>query len=152
MDLVNTSFPEWVTDRQANEQSSRSGRTVLLAEDSDFFRGQVRKHIENGGYRVLCAEDGQVAWQVLSDNVGKVDMLVTDVEMPRLNGLELTRKIRSDGRFENLPIVALSSLAGEDDMARGLAAGVSEYLVKLDGEKLIETIRRLLQERAPAKV
>ena len=58
--------------------------------------------------------------------------MATDVEMPRLDGLALTRRIRADGRFAGLPIIALSSLAGEEEIARGMAAGVSEYQVKLE--------------------
>src|SRR5262249_11712840 len=106
--------------------------TVLLAEDSDFFRSQIRRLIEAVGCRVLAAEDGEAAWELLDRHAGEVAMVATDVEMPRLDGLSLTRRIRSDGRFAGLPVLALSSLAGEEEIARGMAAGVSEYQIKLD--------------------
>jgi two-component system, chemotaxis family, sensor kinase CheA len=128
--------------------SSGNGPTVLLAEDSEFFRSQIRKLIEAIGCRVLVAGDGQEAWELLDRNAGEVEMLTTDIEMPRLDGLALTRQIRSDGRFQDLPIIALSSLAGEEDIARGLAAGVNEYQVKLDKDELQESIRKLLHKRA----
>jgi len=94
------------------------------------------------GCRVLAAEDGQAAWEILDQHAGEVDLLATDVEMPRLDGLALTRQIRADGRFAGLPIIALSSLAGEEEIARGMAAGVSEYQIKLNREELTKSIRK----------
>ena len=116
--------------------------TILVAEDSDFFRGQISRLIEAVGYNVLAAEDGQAAWEILDRRAGEISVVATDVEMPRLDGLALTRRIRADGRFANLPIIALSSLAGEEEVARGLACGVSEYQVKLDRDQLVASIQR----------
>ena len=116
--------------------------TVLVADDSEFFRGQIQRLVEAVGCRVLAAEDGQAAWEILDQHAGEVDLLATDVEMPRLDGLALTRQIRADGRFAGLPIIALSSLAGEEEIARGMAAGVSEYQIKLNREELTKSIRK----------
>ena len=68
-------------------------------------------------------------------------MVVTDVEMPRLSGLGLAQRIRSDPRTAALPVIALSSLAGEEDLARGREAGASEYLIKLDRDRLLAAVR-----------
>jgi len=103
--------------------------TVLLADDSEFFRGQIQRLIEAVGCRVLAAEDGQAAWELLDHHAGEVDLVATDIEMPRLDGLALTRQIRADQRFAGLRVIALSSLAGEEEIARGMAAGVDEYQV-----------------------
>jgi two-component system chemotaxis sensor kinase CheA len=103
--------------------------TVLVADDSDFFRGQIQRLVEAIGCRVLAAEDGQAAWEILDHHAGEVDLVATDVEMPRLDGLSLTRQIRADGRFAGLPVIALSSLAGEEEIARGMATGVDEYQI-----------------------
>lgn len=116
--------------------------TVLVADDSDFFRGQIQRLVEAVGCRVLAAEDGQDAWEILDGHAGEVALVATDVEMPRLDGLSLTRKIRADQRFAGLPVIALSSLAGEEDIARGMAAGVNEYQVKLNKDELMESIRK----------
>ena len=116
--------------------------TVLVADDSEFFRGQIQRLVEAVGCRVLAAEDGQAAWELLDRHAGEVDLVATDVEMPRLDGLELTQRIRADGRFAELPIIALSSLAGEEEIARGLAAGVNEYQVKLNKDELLESVRK----------
>jgi two-component system, chemotaxis family, sensor kinase CheA len=97
---------------------------VLVADDSEFFRGQIQRLVEAVGCRVLAAEDGQAAWEILDHHAGEVDLVATDIEMPRLDGLALPRQIRADRRFAGLPVIALSSLAGEEEIARGMAAGV----------------------------
>jgi two-component system, chemotaxis family, sensor kinase CheA len=125
------------------------GQVIVLAEDSDFFRAQVKRYLSEEGFTVLDAPDGEAAWEVLSANANRASMVVTDVEMPRLTGLGLARRIRADGRFAGLPVIGLSSLAGDGDTERALEAGISEYLVKLDRERLIESVRRLM---APAIV
>ena len=125
----------------AHSHEPRHG-TVLVAEDSDFFRHQIQRLMEGVGYKVLAAEDGQAAWELLDRYPDEVSVVATDIEMPRLDGLALTRQIRADGRFANLPIIALSSLAGEEEIARGMEAGVSEYQVKLDRDRLLESVDR----------
>lgn len=122
--------------------------TVLVADDSAFFRGQIQRLVESVGCRVLAAEDGQAAWEILDRHSDEVDLLATDVDMPRMDGLALTRQVRADGRFADLPIIALSSLAGEEEIARGLAAGVDQYQIKLDKDELVESIRQAVCRKA----
>jgi two-component system chemotaxis sensor kinase CheA len=81
-----------------------------------------------------------------------VCLVATDVEMPRLDGLALTRQIRADERFAGLPVIALSSLAGEEEIAQGMAAGVSEYQVKLNKDELTESVRKAVGRRANCPV
>jgi two-component system chemotaxis sensor kinase CheA len=120
------------------------GATILVAEDSDFFRGQIQRLIEGVGYKVLTADDGQSAWEMLDSHAGEISLVTTDIEMPRLDGLGLTKRIRADSRFDHLPIIALSTLASEEEMAHGLAIGLSDYQVKLDQEQLLESIGKAL--------
>jgi len=120
------------------------GATVLVVEDSEFFRGQIKRLIEAVGYKVLAAEDGQSGWELLDLHGSEISVVTTDIEMPRLDGLGLTKRIRADSRFARLPIIALSSLAGEEEMSRGLAIGVSEYQVKLDQNQLLESIAKAI--------
>ncbi|HNA89421.1 MAG TPA: chemotaxis protein CheW [Anaerolineales bacterium] len=144
-EIVAMAFPDWTVETEsAAPLPSDTENLILLAEDSDFFRGQVRRYLESDGYNVLSAVDGQEAWEMLQANSSKVCLVLTDIEMPRLDGLGLTRNIRAEQRFKSLPIIALTSLASEEDTARGIAAGVNEYQVKLDREKLLEGIRNLL--------
>ena len=161
--LVQATHPEWLAARENPKEISPNEASVvpaaaaaqsatdliLLAEDSDFFRGQVKRFIESGGYKVLAAEDGQAAWELLQQNADGVKLVVTDIEMPHLDGLGLARAIRSDGRFDSLPIIALTSLASDEDMARGKEAGVNDYQIKLDREKLLNGIAALLAKLKP---
>jgi two-component system chemotaxis sensor kinase CheA len=141
-DTVRRGWPESSPEEMVVATQPAHGGTVLVAEDSEFFRGQIKRLIEAVGYKVLVAEDGQAAWEMLDQHADEISVVTTDVEMPRLDGLGLTKRIRADGRFDRLPIIALSSLASEEDMARGIAMGVSEYQVKLDQDQLLESIGR----------
>ena len=123
---------------------SAHGATILVAEDSDFFRGQIQRLIEGVGYKVLTADDGQSAWEMLDSHASEISLVTTDIEMPRLDGLGLTKRIRADSRFTELPVIALSTLASEEEMAHGLAMGLNEYQVKLDQEQLLESIGKAL--------
>ena len=150
-ELAEAVLPDWVqhqTPAATLPVASNAAPTVLVADDSDFFRGQVQRLVESVGCRVLPAEDGQSAWELLEAHAGEVDLVATDVEMPRLDGLALTRQIRSDARFRDLPVIALSSLAGEEDVANGLAAGVTAYQIKLDKEEFTEGLVKALQGKA----
>jgi two-component system chemotaxis sensor kinase CheA len=144
-ELAETVRRRW-PEREVTESSPLhlpgKGTTVLVADDSDFFRGQIKRLIEAVGYKVMTAADGEAAWEMLDGHANEISVVTTDVEMPRLDGLGLTKRIRGDARFVRLPVIALSSLAGEDEMARGLAMGVSEYQVKLDQDQLLESIRK----------
>ena len=142
MEIIN---PEWFSGREAVMTSSGGKSTLLLAEDSDFFRGLVQKFIEDEGYEVIPAEDGQIAWERLQENSDKVALVVTDIEMPNMDGYELTKKIRADKRFKDIKIIAVTSLAGDEDIGRGKEVGVDDYQIKLDKEKLLESIHTLLQ-------
>ena len=147
MELVNAAYPEWRGSSASAPQSKSAGgsaSTVLLAEDSDFFRAQVKRFLEGDGYQVIDAPDGEAAWTLLLENLNQVRVLVTDIEMPRLSGLELSARIRADERTRKLPIIAVSSLAGDEDVSRAKAAGVDEYQVKLDRDSLLSQVSRIL--------
>jgi two-component system chemotaxis sensor kinase CheA len=143
-ELADAVYPQWAAERPVTTSADGSQHTVLLAEDSDFFRSQVRKFLTEDGFTVLDAADGELAWQLLQENAGKVDAVVTDIEMPRLGGLGLTQRIRADQRFARLPVIGLTSLAGEDDIAKGKAAGIDDYQVKLDRDRLASALSSFL--------
>jgi len=151
-ELVESAWPGWAVESPGAEEALAGGEgpLLLLAEDSDFFRAQVKSYLEGGGYRVAAAEDGEAAWEQLEKLGSAVSLVVTDIEMPRLTGLELTKRIRADTRFAAIPVIALSSLAGEDDVSRARELGVDVYQVKIDREHLLESVRSLLGEAALA--
>jgi two-component system chemotaxis sensor kinase CheA len=142
-ELVDATWPEWAA-QQAVAQApleKKQDNTILLVEDSDFFRTQVTRFLEEDGYTVLGAPDGEAGWETLVKNYAQVRAVVTDIEMPRLDGLGLARRIRGDGRTARLPIIALTSLAGDEDIARGTAAGIDDYQTKLDRDRLLSRLR-----------
>ena len=151
-ELIQTVQPEWFAVRGSIEIADDAGEVgvphLLLVEDSDFFRNQVKKFIEDDGYAIDVAEDGVVAWNMLDADPGRYDLVVTDIEMPNMDGFELSRRIRQDQRFSLVPIIALTSLAGDEDVARGKAAGIDDYQVKLDKERLLQSIYDWLKRYA----
>lgn len=145
--LCAAAFPNWfahLPPPEARAASVGEQSRILLAEDSDFFRQQLTRFIEEAGFTVSGYPDGQAALDALRAEPGSFDLVVTDIEMPRLDGLELTRAIKSDATLASLPVLAVTSLAGEEDVQRGKAAGVTEYLVKLDRDELQAAVRRVL--------
>jgi two-component system chemotaxis sensor kinase CheA len=148
-ELVAAVYPEWAVERaSARDAAGEADRgTVLLAEDSEFFRGQVKRFLEEEGFQVLAAPDGEAAWELLLQHLDAVRAVVTDIEMPRLSGLGLTTRIRADGRTAGLPIIAVTSLAGDDHVAEGKAAGVDDYQVKLDRDGLLASLRGMVADR-----
>ncbi|GAB4247283.1 hybrid sensor histidine kinase/response regulator [Deferrisoma sp.] len=148
MDLARRIYPDWFRPRAEAELTARAGARLLLAEDSTFFRGQVAGFLRAAGYEVVEAEDGREAWETLCRLGDGIDGVVTDIEMPHMDGLELTRRIRVDERFRDLPVVALTTLAEDEDIERGREAGVTDYQVKLDRDELLASLSRILRTEA----
>ncbi|MDY6843573.1 MAG: chemotaxis protein CheW [Thermodesulfobacteriota bacterium] len=144
--LVETLNPDWFIERETFKVFNENAAIVLLAEDSNFFRNQVKGFIEDDGYRVIEAEDGMIAWNLLQQHADEISLVVTDIEMPNLDGFGLAEKIKGDQRFVHLPIIALTSLAGEENIARGREIGIDDYQIKLEKEKLLESIYGYLKK------
>ena len=145
--LVHALNPEWFPDREKIETAEGKSATILYAEDSNFFRNQVKGFMEEEGFNVIGAEDGIVAWNLLLEHSEEVTLVVTDIEMPNLDGYELSEKIRKDKRFDDLPIIALTTMAGEENIARGEAVGIDDYQIKLDREKLMRSVHDYLHSK-----
>jgi len=149
-EVMETLNPDWFASRPVaaeiavDSSDSPGGKDILVVEDSDFFRNQVRKFIENAGYQVVDAEDGQIAWDYLQEHSDEVRLVVTDLEMPNMDGFELTKHIKGDERFSALPVIALTSLASDENVAKGKAVGIDDYQIKLDREKLLQSINEHL--------
>lgn len=119
-------------------------RRVLVVDDSITTRTLQQIILETAGHEVLVAADGREAWDLMA--VHEVDALVSDVEMPRMDGFALAEAVRAVPRWARLPIVLFTSLAREADIARGAEVGADAYLVKGDADQrgLIETLQQLL--------
>lgn len=119
-------------------------QSVLLAEDSITSRLLLKGILESAGYRVTTAVDGVDALTAL--RTGEFDLVVSDIEMPRLNGFDLTARIRADERLADLPVVLVTALASAADREHGVEAGANAYIVKssFDQSDLLAVIRRLV--------
>jgi len=117
---------------------------VLVADDSLTTRTMERYILEAAGYEVILAGDGVEALALLQD--GGCDVLVSDVEMPGLDGIELTRRVRAEPSLRDVPIILVTSLDSPTDRERGLHAGAEAYIVKtsFDQDQLLRTIREIV--------
>ena len=136
--------------RQALEAAPRSAGPaaapkILVVEDSFTVRELQRSILESAGYPVVTACDGRDALTVL-DRDPEIGLVITDLEMPELTGLELTRAIRADTARSSLPVVIVTSLGSEDDRRRGIEAGADAYMAKpsFDQQTLLATVERLV--------
>ncbi len=140
LEMTKAAHPEWVEKYESDAEPD--GEHILIAEDSAFFRRHVEQTLIDEGYTVTTACDGQDGWEKLQEMHPLPTLVVTDVEMPRMSGLEFCKAIRDDSRTDSLPVIALTSLASDDDIERGKNVGVDDYQVKLDKTNLLEAIAR----------
>jgi len=120
---------------------------VLLVDDSITTRALEKHILENAGYDVIAAADGQEAWELISsDEKGVPDLVVSDVNMPRMDGFTLTQSIKSDTKHGHVPVVLVTSLDSAQDRLHGMEAGADAYIVKstFDQRELLSAIERLI--------
>jgi two-component system sensor histidine kinase and response regulator WspE len=124
----------------------RRRKRILVVDDSLTVREVERKLLANRGYDVDTSINGADGWNSLRSN--DYDLVVTDVDMPRMNGIELVRKIRSDQRLQGLPVMIVSYKESEEDRLRGLEAGANAYLTKssFHDETLVKEVVDLIGE------
>jgi two-component system chemotaxis sensor kinase CheA len=125
-------------------QTERIKKSILVAEDSITSRSLLKNILETAGYDVQTAVDGAEAFATLK--TASFDLVVSDVEMPRMSGFELAAKIRSESAIAGLPVVLVTALGSREDRERGIDAGANAYIVKsnFDQSNLLEVVRRLL--------
>jgi two-component system chemotaxis sensor kinase CheA len=109
----------------------------------------LEKHLlENAGYEVVTAADGQEAWEVIRGSEKELpDLVVSDINMPRMDGFALTQSVKGDGRYAHMPIILVTSLDSPQDRLHGMEAGADAYIVKstFDQRELLHTIERLIR-------
>ncbi len=114
---------------------------ILYAEDTPFFRTVVRRHLESAGYKIDVVTDGIEAWEKLKAGE-QYDIILSDIEMPGMNGIELVQHIKKDPRLAGIPVIALTALGGEEQIKAGMEAGFDAYELKLDKERLLNVVAR----------
>ena len=119
-------------------------RRILVADDSLSVRTMEKNMLLDAGHEVSLAQDGDDAWEQLQNGV--FDLVVSDIDMPKLNGFELTRRIRGSKRFDDLPVILVTSLDSAEHRAEGEQAGADEYIVKgtFDQKHLLDVVARYL--------
>jgi two-component system, chemotaxis family, sensor kinase CheA len=128
----------------ASRRGGAVRRRLIVADDSVTTRSLVKSILEAAGFAVIAVPDGAEAWRVLQQD--GADLVVTDVQMPRMDGFELTSTIRASDRFRRLPVILVTSLDSEADRRRGVEVGADAYIVKsaFDQEQLLEVIGQLI--------
>ncbi len=111
-------------------------KTILIAEDSAAVRKFITLALKIKGYKVIPAVDGMDALEKLPTE--NIDLLVTDLNMPNIDGLKLIKTIRESAEYKDLPIIILSSLSKDEDINAGLSAGANSYLIKPFNTKRIQ--------------
>ncbi|MCB9495689.1 MAG: hybrid sensor histidine kinase/response regulator [Fibrobacteria bacterium] len=123
---------------------------ILFAEDQLFFRQLVVQYFRSHGIRnVVAVPDGRVALDLLMQDPKRFDILVSDIEMPNMNGFQLVSMVKSDPRMAHLKVMALTSLEGEANKQKGFEAGFDAYEIKLDKDRVLRCLDQLLGERTP---
>ncbi|MBC7815318.1 MAG: response regulator [Planctomycetaceae bacterium] len=126
------------------ESAEKPRRRLLVAEDVETTRILMKSILEAAGYDVAVAPDGAAAWQRLQEH--GADLLVSDIDMPRMSGFDLTAAVRASSKFAKLPIILVTARETDADKAHGIEVGADAYLVKsaFDQRHLLETIAQLM--------
>ncbi len=136
---------DWFGGESEQSFEGASARRVLLVDDSPFFRNLLSPLLTVAGYEVTAVESAQLAID-LCEKGEDFDIIISDIEMPDMNGFEFAEVIKNDTRWSDVPLVAVSSFATPKDFARGRAAGFLDYVAKSDRDTLLNTLRDTLTE------
>jgi two-component system, chemotaxis family, sensor kinase CheA len=144
-------FGNWFDRENAGfyEEEPRT-QTILLVDDSPFFRNMMVPLLVAAGYDVSVAENAAQALE-LREQGNSYDVIISDVEMPEIDGFEFAKKIKADERWQEIPIVALSSHTRQKDFDRGREVGFTDYVAKFDQDGLMSVLSETLQEREAAE-
>jgi chemotaxis protein histidine kinase CheA len=146
-DLIETALSVTVGTPMVNsvmDEAEVASPRVLIVDDSLTTRTLERNILEYQGYDVTVATDGQQAWETLQDQ--NFDLVVSDIEMPRMDGFELTERIKQNEQLADIPVIIVSSLAADAEKQRGIEVGADAYIVKgqFETHALLEVVRRFV--------
>ena len=147
---LTSAFPDWFD--AANGQAfgePAAARRVLLVDDSPFFRNLLVPILEAAGYGVTAVDDARAALR-LRDCGQSFDVIISDIEMPEMSGFDFAARVREEGPWRDVPLVALSSYTSDSDLQRGHACGFTDYVAKFDREGLMQSLASSLVRRHAA--
>ncbi len=142
--LIEISEPDWFADRRQNSAEHDEIKRVLLLEDSSFFKELVKGYLVSEGYEVDTVENGVEGLQMINEVDYDYDIIVSDIEMPEMDGIEFIKEIRKEKSTKNTRALALSSLGSELDKTKARDAGFDRYEVKMERELFLTTISEML--------
>jgi two-component system chemotaxis sensor kinase CheA len=150
--MARIAFPsESKTGRRKPAAKNPEKAIVLIAEDSHFVREHMSQIVSDIGAQAYPVEDGEQAWDAIISGIVKPSLVLTDIEMPYLDGIQLCRRIKSHKDTRHLPVIAVSAITNEDEIRHAFAAGIDEYLVKPDRELIEKVIKdALIKQMEPS--
>jgi two-component system, chemotaxis family, sensor kinase CheA len=140
-------FEDWFRPKEL--QSKRSNRTVLLVDDSAFFRNMLAPVLKAAGYEVTTAGGGEEALALVQRG-RHFDVVLTDIDMPGMNGFDLTERLRNNPRTAAVPVIGLSSMISAEFIERGREVGFHDYVAKFDRQGLIAALKEQTAEAQAA--
>ena len=140
-------FEKHAPDKIKKQDEKTRSAKILVAEDSLFFRKLINQYITREEWTVEIVEDGLEAWEKLCSEPNRYDLVISDINMPRMDGFQLATKIREDKRFDALPLVALTTLSDDHFREKGLSLGFDRYVIKIDKNHVRSTVAECLQIR-----
>lgn len=119
---------------------------ILIAEDEDSLRKALSLKLEKEGFDLELVEDGKECIEFIKDNPSSVDLLILDLEMPVMGGVEVLKEIEKEQSINNFPVIVLTNFGNNDNLAETLESGVTEFLIKADHpiENIVNKVKEIL--------
>lgn len=143
--FLTQAYPDWFGSETGKENFDSSRSRLLLVDDSAFFRNLLMPMLSVAGYDVKAVDSAKSALD-LCEKGELFDVIISDIEMPGMNGFEFAEAVRENTKWSRIPMVALSAFASNSDLARGRAAGFKDYVSKTDREALLMTLQDTIAE------
>jgi two-component system chemotaxis sensor kinase CheA len=133
---------------QASGSNGPKRPKILVADDMALFRKIAFLALDEMNYETIIVSDGSKALNVLKENGSDIAMIISDIEMPNMGGLEFARQVRMMPQFKNIPMIAVSSRYDERDIEAGFKAGFDMYLEKFKKQEVAAAVKQLLEQKA----
>ncbi len=138
-------FEQHAPDKLQFQKIEYSKARILIAEDSLFFRRLIEQYIRCDTWEIEIVHDGLEAWEKLQNEPTRYQLIISDINMPRMDGFELAMRVREDRRFDDLPMVALTTLSENHYREKGLSLGFDRYVIKIDKYQVRQTVAECLK-------
>ena len=138
-------FEQHAPDKLKSADIKTGRARILVAEDSLFFRKLITQYIQRDEWTVDIVCDGLEAWEKLQAEPGRYNLVISDINMPRMDGFQLATRIREDRRFDAMPLVALTTMSEEHFREKGLSLGFDRYVIKIDKTQVRSTVAECLK-------